>query len=66
MARAAQIQRLAARRPGPLGWLLLPFTWLLLGVLVVVYFVAMISLGFAAVVVHTVRLFLSPLSRSTT
>lgn len=52
--------RLAARRPGPLGTLLLLPTWILLGALVVLYVVGIMLLAFLAVLVATLRLLLSP------
>ena len=48
------------RRPGPLGLPLLLATYLLLGVALVAYVVAMLALAFAAVLVHTARLLLGP------
>lgn len=53
------LTRLATRRPGPLGAVLLLPTWLLLGVLVVLYVVGMVVLAFLAVLVATVRLLLT-------
>jgi hypothetical protein len=60
VTRAERLERLAARRPGPTGWVLLPFTWIALGVLVVAYVVMILALAFAAVLVATLRLFLTP------
>lgn len=48
------------RRPGPLGVPLLLATYVLLGVALVAYVVAMLALAFAAVSVHTARLVLGP------
>jgi hypothetical protein len=48
------------RRPGPFGLPLLLLTYVLLGVALVAYVVAMLALAFAAVVVHTGRLLLGP------
>ena len=56
-----RLLRLSARRPGPLGAVLLVPTWLVLGVLVLGWIVGIMLLGFAAVLVATVRLLLSPL-----
>lgn len=55
--------RLARRRPGPLGAALLVPTWIVLGLLLVGYVVVVLALAFAAVLVHTVRLFLTPLQQ---
>jgi hypothetical protein len=49
-----------ARRPGPLGALLLVPTWVLLGAALVAYVVAVLALAFAAVLVATLRLVLTP------
>lgn len=48
---------LRTRRPGPL--LAVPF-WVLLGVALVCYVVAVLALAFLAVLVATLRLFLTP------
>ncbi len=60
MTRAERLHHLARRRPGPLGTLLLPPTWLLLGLVMVAYVVLVMLLAFAAVVVATLRLVLTP------
>lgn len=61
MTGAELVQRLARRRSGVLGTALLVPTWILLGALMVLYVVVVTVLAFAAVVVHTVRLFATPL-----
>lgn len=60
MTGAERVQRFARRRPGVLGTALLVPTWVLLGALMVLYVVAVTVLAFAAVVVHTARLFYTP------
>lgn len=60
MTGADLVQRLARRRPGPLGTALLVPTWVLLGALMVLYVVVVTVLAFAAVLVHTARLFYTP------
>ncbi|HEU0101653.1 MAG TPA: hypothetical protein VFR07_04975 [Mycobacteriales bacterium] len=60
LLRADKREWLLRRRPGPLGLPLLLATYVLLGVALVVYVVAMLALAFAAVLVHTVRLLLGP------
>lgn len=49
-----------ARRPGPLGGLLLGPTWVVLGAVLVGYVVAVLALAFLAVLVATLRLVLTP------
>ena len=56
-----RLLRLGARRPGPLGAVLLVPTWLVLGVLVLGWIVGIMLLGFAAVLVATLRLLVAPL-----
>ncbi|MCW2623155.1 MAG: hypothetical protein JWL64_2757 [Frankiales bacterium] len=58
--RAERLRRLAARRPGPWGYVLQPLVWIGLGIVVVTYLVAILALAFAAVLVATLRLFLTP------
>lgn len=60
MIPAERVKRFARRRPGPLGTLLLVPTWLLLGLAAMLYVVVVTVLAFAAVLVHTARLFLGP------
>jgi hypothetical protein len=50
----------SARPTTPLGRALLPLTWVLLGAVLVVYVVGMLALAFAAVLVMTLRLLLTP------
>lgn len=59
--RGAWLQRLLHRRAGPLGLPLLLVTYVLLGVALVLYVVAMLALAFAAVLLHTSRLLFGPL-----
>ena len=54
------LARLAARRPGPLGALLLVPTWLLLGLALLLYVVAIMVLSFAVIVLATWRLVAGP------
>lgn len=61
VTRAQRLHHLAVRRPGPLGTLLLPPTWVLLGLAMVAYVVLVMLLAFAAVLVATLRLVLTPL-----
>ena len=49
-----------ARPTTRLGRALLPLTWVLLGAALVVYVVGMLALAFAAVLVMTLRLLLTP------
>lgn len=49
-----------ARPRTPLGRALLPLTWIVLGAALVVYVVGMLALAFAAVLVMTLRLLLTP------
>lgn len=56
----ARLRGLATRRPGPAGTALLVPTWVALGVALVVYVVGMLALAFAAVLVATLRLLLTP------
>lgn len=51
---------LVRRRPGPVGTALLPLTWLLLGVALIVYVVGLLVLAFAGVLVATLRLVAGP------
>jgi len=55
-----RLARLAARRPGPLGSVLLLPTWILLGLALVLYVVGVLALAFLAVLVATLRLVLGP------
>ena len=48
------------RRPGPLGVLLLPPTWILLGLALLLYVLGVLLLAFVAVLVATLRLLLGP------
>lgn len=57
---ADRVKRFARRRPGVLGALLLVPTWIALGALCLLYVIVVTLLAFAAVVVHTARLFLGP------
>lgn len=54
------VNRLLRRRPGAAGVALLLPTWVLLGVVLVGYVVAMLALAFVAVLVATLRLLLTP------
>lgn len=63
VTRAQRLHHLARRRPGPLGTLLLPLTWVLLGLAIVAYVVLVMLLAFAAVLVATLRLVLTPVLR---
>jgi hypothetical protein len=59
---AERVQRLTRRRPGPLGTALLIPTWVVLGLLAMLYVVVVTVLAFAAVVVHTARLLVMPIT----
>ena len=55
-----RLARPAARRPGPLGGVLLLPTYVLLGLALVAYVVGVLALAFLAVLVATLRLVLGP------
>ena len=57
---ARLLVRLSARRPGPLGALLLVPVWVVLGLAVAAWIVGIMVLGFLAVLLATLRLLLGP------
>ena len=60
MGHARRVLRPPVRRPGVLGAAVAVPAWVLLGVVLVAYVVAMLAFAFVAVAIATLRLLLTP------